>query len=122
MWTKFVHGMAPTWLSTMTHWITDNPGTPVLVICYEDILIDPVKEVKKILRFLNVKYGAGEVEERLKKDYSVFHRRRPQKQENEDVYTKKLQSFVNSVVSDAERFVVDNGLMDIINVTRYHRY
>ena len=119
MWKRFVHEKALDWLMMMRNWTVENHGTPVLVVHYEDLLVSPVREIKKILRFLNVEYGVGEVEEPLQQDFTAFHR--PPHTQNKDVYTEELQSFVNSVVSDAEAFVSDNGLVDIINVTVYHR-
>ena len=78
MWIKFVHNRAPQWLAMMRNWIAGNKGHPVLVIRYEDIKLNPVREVKKMLRFLNIEYDEHEVEERLQKDFSIYHREHKQ--------------------------------------------
>ena len=57
-------------------------------IQYEDIKINPTREVKKMLRFLNVEYDDYVVEERLQKDFSIYHR---QRKKNRDIYSKKLR-------------------------------
>lgn len=118
VWTKFVHSKAPQWLAMIKNWIAPSRGHPVLVIRYEDVKLSPVKEIKKMLRFLNVEYNATVVEERLKQDFTIYHRH---KKQNRDVYSKELRSFVNSVLSDAEKFVHDNGLQDIVQIDDYHR-
>ena len=118
VWTKFVHSKAPQWLAMIKNWIAPNRGHPVLVIQYEDVRLSPAKEVKKMLRFLNVEYNATEVEERLKQDFTIYHRH---KRQNRDVYSKELQAFVNSVLSDDERFVYDNDLQDVVQIGDYHR-
>ena len=118
MWTKFVHSRAPQWLAMIRNWIAGNRGHPVLVIHYEDMKLSPVREVKKMLRFLNVEYNDDIVEKRLWQDFSVYHRH---KKQNRDVYSKQLRAFVNSVLSDAEKYVSDNGLEDVVQISDYHR-
>ena len=117
MWTKFVRSRAPQWLAMMKNWIAGNRGHPVLVIRYEDIKLNPVLEVKKMLRFLNVQYDDYVVEKRLQEDFSIYHR---QQKYNRDVYSKKLREFVNSVLNEAETFVNDNGLEHIVHISDYH--
>lgn len=118
VWTKFVHSKAPQWSAMIKNWIAPNRGHPVLVIRYEDVKLSPAKEVKKMLRFLNVEYNDTVVEERLKQDFTIYHR---QKRQNRDVYSTELRGFVNSVLSDAEKYVRDNDLQDIVQIGDYHR-
>lgn len=117
VWTKFVRSMAPQWLAMIKNWVAGNRGHPVLVIRYEDIKLNPVREVKKMLRFLNVEYDDYKVEERMQKDFSIYHR---QWKKIGDVYSKKLREFVNTILSEAETFINDNGLEHVVQISDYH--
>lgn len=118
VWTKFVHSKAQQWLAMIKNWIASNRGQPVLVIRYEDVTLSPMREVKKMLRFLNVEYNATIVEERLQQDFNIYRRHKKQKR---NVYSKELQAYVNSVLSDAEKLIHDSGLQDVLKISDYHR-
>ena len=52
----------------------DNHGHPVHVVNYEDLKRNTVREVEKILDFLQFPYTHEEVVERLRVDYTDFQR------------------------------------------------
>ena len=58
-----------------------------------------------------MEYDDYVVEERLQKDFSIYHR---QRKKNGSVYSKKLREFVNTILNEAKTFVNDNGLQHVV--------
>ena len=58
-----------------------------------------------------MEYDDYVVEERLQKDFSIYHR---QRKKNGNVYSKKLREFVNTILNEAKTFVNDNGLQHVV--------
>ena len=73
-WTSFSEEYLNNWIQRLSNWVLDNHRHPVHVVSYEDLKRDTVKEVEKILDFLQFPYTHEEVVERLRVDYTDFQR------------------------------------------------
>ena len=62
------------WKERVVNWVFDNNEHPVHVVSYEDLKTDKVREVEKILDFLQFPYDHDELTERLSEDYTEFQR------------------------------------------------
>ena len=73
-WSIFSGEYLDHWIHRLNNWVFDNHGHPVHVVNYEDLKKDTVREVEKILDFLQFPYSHEEVVERLKTDFTTFQR------------------------------------------------
>ena len=61
---------------TLFSWVINSTDDhPTLVVRYEDLKPNTIREVKRMLDFLQFPYKEEVVEERLEKDFSRFRRR-----------------------------------------------
>ena len=86
-WEGFSKKYLDTWIQRLNNWVLDDHGHPVHVVNYEDLKRDAVKEVEKILDFLQFPYSHDEVVERLREDYTDFQR--PHTQDNFQHFSPK---------------------------------
>ena len=73
-WTKFFDEYIYKWRVRTINWVLKSGNHPVHVVSYEDLTRDRVREVGKILDFLQFPYDHNELAERLNKDYTFFQR------------------------------------------------
>ena len=57
-------------------WLADGirKGRPVHIVKYEDLKLATLKEVKRMLDFLQFPYEEEELKERITTDFSTFYR------------------------------------------------
>ena len=60
------------WPEYFTNWYLS--GHPVLVVRYEDLKLDILRQVKRILNFLEFPYMEKELKQRMAEDFGKFHR------------------------------------------------
>ena len=72
-WGKFSEDYLNAWIWRLKNWVF-NHSRPVYVVNYEDLMSDTVRQVEKILDFLQFPYSHEEVVERLRVDYTDFRR------------------------------------------------
>ena len=89
---------------------------PLLVVHYEDLKTDTVDEVQKMVEFLGMPSIHQELAQRLKEDYTEFHRTEVQDFEH---YTPDQKEFLNQLVADTKRKLVEKGLQDIFQLEKY---
>lgn len=81
------------WPKYFTSWYFS--GNPVLVVRYEDLKIDALTQVKRMLDFLGFPYTENELLKRMAEDYDTFHR--PSQQDFEH-FTPKQKVFLQGIV------------------------
>ena len=64
------------WSEYFNVWLADGirKGRPVHIVKYEDLKLDTLKEVKRMLDFLQFSYEEEELKERITTDFSTFYR------------------------------------------------
>ena len=93
------------------------------VLVYEDLLQDPVNEIRKVMKFLHKTNGFKQenLEERLlcvSQNLEVGYKRK--KSVNDiDPYTNELKAKLNSVIDSAQSVLTRKGLS--VNITGYKR-
>ena len=73
-WIKFSGKYIDKWKERTINWVFENPNHPVHVVSYEDLKVDTVGEVEKILDFLQFPYDHDELLEKLTQDFTDFQR------------------------------------------------
>ena len=71
-WSKFVRHKAQFWYEYFTSWFFT--GHPTLLVYYDDLKANTLKEVKRMLDFLNFPYSDEVVASRLAASFDKFHR------------------------------------------------
>ena len=95
----------------------DNHGHPVHVVNYEDLKRDTVKEVEKILDFLQFPYSHDEVVERLREDYTDLQR--PHTHEDFQHYFPKLKENLRTTLLTMMATANASGKADLFLFNEY---
>ncbi len=74
-WNIFVKTKIKKWQGHFVSWLLNNDGHPVLIVRFEDLKTDLVKEVRRMLEFLKVPYSEEELTKRMMEDDGTFRRR-----------------------------------------------
>ena len=82
--------------------ILSGNGHPVLVVRYEDIKADTVREVKRMLEFLKFPYKESELVERLAIGFNDFHRASHPTFEH---YTAEQKEYVRAKVKETVKLL-----------------
>ena len=84
------------WQSYVNSLILGVPaGSPSLVVRYEDVQRDKVKEVERILEFLYVHYTRKNLMEKLDEDFTAFQRKSHPQFEH---FTKSQVEFIQQML------------------------
>lgn len=121
-WNGFLYGIGPRWKKTIEKWFLDprSLARPVLVVRYEDLKRDPVKEVKRMLEFLKFTYDEQSLAERLaKKASESFHRNHTDS--NFEHYTTEQKKYINSLLQDTIQLLKQRGVEQRFNLHEYLR-
>lgn len=74
-WDKFLHTYMTQWVERIQRWVLrQSSDHPVMVIRYEDLQQDTVKEVGGMLSFLQLHLDPEDLTERLREDFTTFKR------------------------------------------------
>ena len=92
------------WKLRIHQWVIDQDKYPVHILRYEDLQKNTLEEILRVLDFLNVSYDYDTVAERLREDYSEFHR--PHKTVESEHYSdeqkQQLRSWFMDIIIAAE--------------------
>ena len=116
LWGEFVLRQARRWKTMLINWVINSKQHPVLVVKYESLQNDSVKESKRILDFLGLSYGTLDTG-KLNDALQTFHRKH---NDHFDHYTPSQRNFVHSIVTETMRFLQDSGLSEIIDIKDYY--
>lgn len=107
------------WLKRIRNWIVQQPPQhPVMVVKYEDLKEDTLREVERILTFLKLPFSREEVSEKLARDFTTF--KRPHREgDNFKRYTDKQMASMKSTVMEAIQLIEDNDISDIVTLDEY---
>ena len=92
------------WKLRIHQWVLDQDKYPVHILRYEDLQNNTVKEVLRVLDFLDVSYDYDTVAERLREDYSEFHRphNTVEFEHYSDEQKQQLRSWFMDIITAAE--------------------
>ena len=101
----------------MSGWIIAAKDNPFLVVRYEDLKIDAVKEMKKMMNFLGFSHiSESEIKERLGEGYNNFYRNH---KDDFRHYTEDQKSFVHQKVQETIEILKDLGRENIFPIHQY---
>jgi len=96
-WDNFLHKYMDYWSMRLKNWVIDSSQDhPVHIVRYEDLTNSTVREVGRMLNFLNVTYDRKELGEKLRKDFTLFKRKH--NSDNFEHYSSKQKQYVKSVL------------------------
>ena len=104
---------------TLFSWVinsTEHP--PTLVIRYEDVKQNTIREVKRMLDFLQFPYKEEVIEEQLEKDFSQFRRKH---RESFEHFTTKQREHVMKCVQSS-RTELEHQLHMTFGIEEYESY
>ena len=103
------------------HVIKRKPAHPLLVVRYEDLKRDSVREVQRMLDFLDVKIERDDLVNRLQQNSFSKYRRNHTRSSQFNPYTPSQIRYWNSVISDTEKSLQTNGITNFIPLRSYLR-
>ena len=103
------------YLSKLSKSMTSK-GVPLYVIVYENLVKDPIGEIRKLLTtFAPLKPvlpDSKELEERLlclSSQLTGFFKRKKQKLNYDQIYTKKVEEVLNEDIKQARKVLIEAG-------------
>ena len=94
------------------------PHLPKLVVHYEDFQRDRVREVSRVLDFLNFPYSRETLSQRLEEDFSTFHRH---KHVEFEPYTQLQEQFMERCLRDIVARLSTRNNGDTLGIEQYLR-
>lgn len=88
--------MISVWERMVNHLLVKSKGRPILLVNYEDLKADPVREVKRMVDFLGYKLPESVLRERINQQFTVFYRNHTQTFEP---FTAAQMKLVNATCS-----------------------
>ena len=121
-WEAIVHKQAKKWKNMIyNHVINRKPTHPLLVVRYEDLKLDSVREVQRMLHFLDIAVDKDELLQRLEQNsFNTYHRNHTRSSQF-NPYTHSQTKYWNSVILDAENSLHSNGITNFIPLRSYLR-
>ena len=89
-WSDFVLEQAKKWQQIIQSWIIDDLNHPVLVVKYEDLRLNAVVELKRVLDFLRTPYNTFIIEELA---LNKFQEKKPSM-----TYTTEQINYIYSII------------------------
>ena len=114
----YVYTQAVKWQQTIFAWLVNNMDHPVIVIKYEDLKVNPSRELRRMLDFLRVPYTEAQFQRVVNNGYEKF-KRRHSPQDDYDHYTYEQRAFVNSVIRTTHSVLEKYHLSETCNVYDY---
>ena len=118
-WDHFLHKYMISWMLRLRNWVTDSmqQRRPVHVVRYEDLINDTVKEVGRMLDFLNVNYNKEDLRNKLREDFTVF--KREHSSDNFEHYSPQQKLHMKSVLQEAIRMAEQGNKTEILRLHEY---
>ena len=105
------------WRDHVSGWIITARYNPLLVVRYEDLKIDAVKEMKIVMDFLGFSHiSESDIEEKLGIGYNSFYRNH---KDDFRHYTEDQKSFVHQKVEETIKILKDLGRESIFPIHEY---
>lgn len=111
-WEAFVSNRAIHWQQMISSWLLDNKNHPVLVVKYEDLELDIMDELSRILSFLDVPYSNSKLD-------GVKWKGKQSVEETAKSYSADQVMYINTIVRAAITALSANTPTKYINLTSY---
>ena len=121
-WEAIIHKQAKKWKNMIyNHVIKRKPTHPLLVVRYEDLKRDSVREVQRMLDFLDIIVERDELLQRLQQNsFNRYHRNHTRSSQF-NPYTPAQIKYWNSVISDTVNILRSNGISNFVPLKSYLR-
>ena len=121
-WEAIIHKQAKRWKSMIHNFVVKRkPIHPLLVVRYEDLKRDSVRQVQRMLDFLDITIERDELLQRLQQNsFSKYHRNHTRSSQF-NPYTPAQIKYWNSVILDMENSLRSNGITNFIPLSGYLR-
>ena len=121
-WEAIIQKQAKKWKNMINnHVIKRRPTHPLLVVRYEDLKLDSVREVERMLHFLGIAIERDELIQRLEQNsFNKYHRNHTRSSQF-NPYTPSQIKYWNSVISDVDNSLQTNGITNFIPLKNYLR-
>ena len=118
-WNEFLHTYMTQWTSRITKWVLANdPTHPVLVVRYEDLKQDTVREIERMLDFLHIPYNKGDLPLILAADFNTF--KRPHNRNNDfEHYTSAQKVHMKSTLMNVINLTQEKNMTHLLRLTDY---
>ena len=114
-WNHTVTVHTAKWESYFTWYLSLEDIDSALVVMYEDLKENTVKEVKRMLEFLKQPCNNTILEELVKKDYTTFLRSKPE--QHIEYYTPSQDALIDKSLMKVKQLLREKG--SSVNIDRY---
>ena len=104
------------WESYFEGWVLSGAKRDLLVVKYEDLKIDTLNEVKRMLDFLRVPFSREDLKDQLLKDFTIFQRNYSKEFEH---FTPDQEEYVRQRVESVIALLKTANNQDTLGVEEY---
>ena len=97
----------------IVNYVIEPQHHPMLIVYYEDLKRNVVRELKRMLAFLDVSYSVNDLHNMMLSKFDQFHRNHSDEFEH---YTKSQKQLINSIIS----WAIDNVSKHVYNDKEIH--
>ncbi|XP_064407357.1 WSCD family member CG9164-like [Halichondria panicea] len=116
-WDTFVRRESKQWSKYFRTWMVESHDHPTMLVRYEDLKVDLVSNVEKMLDFLSFPYDHQELENHLTKDFTKFKRKH--NGVTVDHFTAEQKNFVRSIIKQTLSYLREYNHGDTLNIEEY---
>ena len=113
-WNKFVSYKARWWKDLIDNWYIS--GHPALVVKYNDLKSNALREIKRMLDFLNFPYTDEEVSKKMAKTFDTFHRSSHAEFEH---YTPEQRANINRVLQETVELLKEQNRGNTLGIEEF---
>lgn len=116
-WDKSLQSYMQAWKKRIQNWVLEKQmDHAVLIVRYEDLKSNTVKEVERMLTFLQHPFNAEDIPSRLAQDFTTF--KRPHDVDFER-YTSSQKLYIESVLLQTIKHAQDSNMTHVLNLEEY---
>ena len=115
-WVEFLRKQVPRWEFMIKEWVVSHERHAILVVKYEDLQKNTSHTVKRILTFLQMPFRDKDVDERLAKGFTSFHRSHKPDFEH---FTPGQKQRVLRTINDTIQMLSRSRLSHILDIHDY---
>ena len=116
-WDQFLKDYLNDWKTRLQLWVIEQDEYPVHILRYENLKNNTLHEIKRTLDFLGVFYDHNTLADRLRDDYSEFHR--SHEKDNFEHYTSQQKLLLSKTLLDTMMMAEKAGKSSHLRLDEY---
>ena len=119
-WDNFMQTYMQAWKRRIQNWVLqEHADHPVLLVRYEDLKLNTVKEVERMLTFLHQPFDPEEIASKIAEDFTTF--KRPHADGDFERFTDSQKLYMESVLLETIKHTQNSNMTQGLKLDGYLR-